>query len=241
MGIGDYMFKLIKRFILILLGIVLILVSLFGTIGYLGYKDAMDQKSLNDSVQELKIRENYTSLDNISTDFLDAIVAIEDHRFFDHGGIDYISLVRITLANLRSNEILGGGSTITQQLAKNFYFMENYNYTRKISEAFVAYQLEKEYDKNDILEMYVNIIYYGDGYYGIKEASLGYFGVEPKDLTLAQASMLAGLPQSPSNYALSKHSNVSYKRQEEVLNAMLKYDYISKEEYIKALATPIYE
>lgn len=229
------MFKLIKRLILMIIGIVLIIVLLFAGIGYIGYKDAVEQISIEEKVRQLQENGDYVELEDMSTYFVDAIVAIEDHRFYHHGGIDYISLVRITLANLRSQEILGGGSTITQQLAKNFYFMENYNFTRKISEAFVAYNLEKTYDKDEILEMYINIIYYGDGFYGIKDASVGYFGVEPKDLTLAQASMLAGLPQSPSIYALSNQNKASYKRQEEVLNAMLKYEYINKQEYIKAL------
>lgn len=191
------MFKLIKRLILMIIGIVLIIVLLFAGIGYIGYKDAVEQISIEEKVRQLQENGDYVELEDMSTYFVDAIVAIEDHRFYHHGGIDYISLVRITLANLRSQEILGGGSTITQQLAKNFYFMENYNFTRKISEAFVAYNLEKTYDKDEILEMYINIIYYGDGLLWDKRCKCWLFWCRTERLNVSASKYVSGSSAIP--------------------------------------------
>lgn len=229
------MFKWIRRAILVLLVFILIGVGIIGGLGFVDYQEAVKQETLSDKVEDLKNSENYVTIDKIAPDFLNAVVAIEDHRFYEHGGIDYISLVRITIANIMAKDILGGGSTITQQLAKNFYFMDSLNFTRKVSEAFVAKDLERNYTKDEILEMYVNVIYYGDNHYGIYQASQGYFKVDPSELSLAQASMLAGLPQAPSVYALSNGNKNSYKRQEEVLKAMIKYEYITNKQFMNAL------
>lgn len=229
------MFKIIRNIFLISLLILGIVIGIIGGMGYVDYQEIVKQETINDKVNDLRENEHYVKIDQISPDFLHAVVAIEDHRFYEHGGIDYISLVRITLANVMAKEILGGGSTITQQLAKNLYFMDSNKFTRKVSEAFVAKELENNYSKDEILEMYVNIIYYGDNYYGIQQAAQGYFNVAPSNLSLAQASMLAGLPQAPSVYALSSNNKETYKRQEEVLKAMIKYEYISNDEFLKAL------
>lgn len=110
------------------------------------------------------------------------------------------------------------------------YFTQEQRFSRKIAELFVAFDLEEVYSKEDILELYCNLVYYGDGYYGIKEASLGYFGKEPKDLNLAESSLLAGLPNAPSVYAPTKNPDLCKKRQEAVLTQMVKYEYISEEE-----------
>lgn len=110
------------------------------------------------------------------------------------------------------------------------YFTQEQRFSRKIAELFVAFDLEEEYSKEDILELYCNMIYYGDGYYGIKEASLGYFGKDPKDLTLAECSLLAGLPNAPSVYSPTKNPALSKKRQESVLTQMVKYEYITEEQ-----------
>lgn len=229
------MFKLIRRILVLLLVVALFIVGIVSFFGFQEYKTATEEVPLVEKVTQLQQSEHYTTHDQIADDFLDAVVAIEDRRFYTHSGIDLISLVRVTLANLVAQDIVGGGSTITQQLAKNFYYMESNSFVRKVSEAFSAKDIEKAYDKDEILEMYVNIIYYGDGYYGIYDASMGYFGVTPDQLTLAQASLLAGLPQSPSRFALSNNNNASYTRQQDVLNAMLENEYISKEEYKQAL------
>ena len=229
------MFKLFRKILLILFLLAFIAVGIIGGIGYLDYKKAVQEVSIEDKVAQIEAKPNYTKIDNIALDFQDAVVAIEDHRFYEHGGIDYIALVRVTLSNIIAQEVVGGGSTITQQLAKNMYFDQSVSMTRKVSEAFVANALEHDYSKEKILELYVNCIYYGDGYYGIYDASMGYFNVTPEQLTLAQASMLAGLPQAPSLYQLSNHYEAAAKRQVSVLNAMLEHEYISKQQYKEAL------
>lgn len=224
---------------MILIILILFIGCIFVGWGYFSYKEVVSEVSIEDKVAEIRSAPHYVSIDEVSNNFSNAVVAIEDHRFYTHHGIDYISLVRITLANIMAQEVLGGGSTITQQLAKNMYFDQSLSMNRKISEAFVANALENKYNKDEILELYMNCIYYGDGYYGIYDASMGYFNVEPSQLTIEQGSMLAGLPQAPSAYALSNHYEVAQKRQVEVLNAMLEYDYISKEEYKNALANEV--
>ena len=129
-----------------------------------------------------------------------------------------------------AREIRGGGSTITQQLAKNMYYTYQPSYLRKVSEIFTAYDLEKELSKKEILELYVNVINYGDNHIGIREASEGYFHKKPKDLTLDEATLLAGLPQSPANYQLSNHEDVARRRQIQVLNAMVRESMINEDE-----------
>lgn len=228
-----------KRLILILIILILMIVSVIAGIGYLDYKKAVDEITIEEKVEEIKGNVKYTRIEDVSQDFIDAVVAIEDHRFYKHNGIDYISLIRATLANIVAKEVVGGGSTITQQLAKNMYFDQSLSMTRKVSEAFVANALESKYSKEEILALYINCIYYGDGYYGIHAASAGYFNTTPAQLTLEQASMLAGLPQAPSAYQLSNHYDRALKRQVEVLNAMLEHDYISKDEYKSALKNEV--
>lgn len=230
------MFKLIKKILLIMIAVILIGLSMFIYTGYQGYEDAVNTVSIQRKVEEIEEKESYRSLSQVSPYFLKAVVSIEDRRFYTHEGIDYIAIVRSTISNLVNKKVVGGGSTITQQLAKGMYFDHTPSYTRKISEAFVANDLENLYSKDEILELYINNNYYGDGYYGIYDASMGYFGVAPDQLSLAQAALLAGLPQAPSRYALSNGYDKALRRQEDVLNAMLECKAISKEEYIQALS-----
>lgn len=213
-----------KKFIKILSSsIAIVLVICVGFIfidGYNKYKEAINIISLESKINEIKTDINYTNIKDIDKDFLDGIVSVEDHRFYNHNGLDFISIVRATVNNITEGKIVQGGSTITQQLAKNLYFDSDKNFSRKVAEVFLAHDLEKNYTKNQILEIYVNIINYGDNYIGIKEASEGYFGTDPSNLNLNEASILAGIPQSPNRYALSKHYDKALKRQKQVLEAM---------------------
>lgn len=188
--------------------------------GYGKYKDVTSSISLDDKVNEIKSDKDYTPIGKIDKDFLDGIVSVEDHRFYKHGSLDFISIIRATINNVAEGEIVQGGSTITQQLAKNLYLNGDKKLSRKVAEAFLAHDIEKNYSKDEILEMYVNIINYGDNHIGIKEASEGYFGVDPSNLDLDQASLLAGLPQSPNGYDLTDHYNRAINRQKIVLEAM---------------------
>lgn len=224
------MFKIIKRILLILIVLAFLLICIVAGIGYLDYKSEVDKVSVEEKVNEIENIEHYTSINDISSDMKDAIVAIEDRRFYDHNGVDYYALVRGIVVTL-SNQGVQGGSTLTQQLAKNMYFMDNNSGTKKIAEAFVAKELEDKYDKEKILELYLNVAYYGDGYYGIYDAAMGYFQKTPAELSVSEASVLAGLPQAPSVYALSNKNEQTKERQMQVLNSMLELEMITQEEY----------
>ena len=193
-----------------------------------GYSIFIGNKVIEARVAEIKSNENYVTIDNISSNFLDALVAVEDSRFYKHGGVDIIAVVRATIANIKAGSVVQGGSTITQQLAKNLFLDNNQNVSRKVSEMFIAKKLEKIYSKKEILELYANIVYFGNEYYGIKEASMGYFNCLPKNLTLNEGSLLAGLLQSPNSYNPKKYLSKAQVRQKEVLNAMVKNGYITK-------------
>ena len=128
-----------------------------------------------------------------------------------------------------------GGSTITQQLAKNLYFTQEKKVERKVAEVFMAVELEKEYSKKDILELYVNSIYFGNNYYCVKDASMGYFGKEPGKMTEYESTLLAGIPNAPSVYALTANPDLAAQRQRQVLEKMIKYKYLTSEEAEKIL------
>lgn len=223
--------KIVKKTLLILLLFITIGLTLFIGVGYVNYVKAINDVSIEEKIKSIRDDKDYVTYDNISKDLLQATVSIEDRRFYDHNGVDYRSLGRALINNICAGEIVGGGSTITQQLAKNIYFTYQPSYIRKVSEIFMAYDLEKELSKKEILELYVNVINYGDNHMGIKEAAQGYFHKEPKDLTLDEATLLAGLPQSPANYQLSNHKPEALIRQKLVLQAMLRDGHINQKQY----------
>ena len=222
--------KIIRKLFLIFLLIIVILLTLFIGLGFVNYVKATNDVSIQEKVKEIKSRDSYVSYDEINENLLKATVAIEDRRFYEHHGVEYRSMARALYQNVVAREIRGGGSTITQQLAKNMYYTYQPSYLRKVSEIFTAYVLEKELSKKEILELYVNVINYGDNHIGIREASEGYFHKKPKDLTLDEATLLAGLPQSPANYQLSNHEDVARRRQIQVLNAMVRESMINEDE-----------
>jgi len=162
--------------------------------------------------------------------YLDAVVAVEDHRFEQHLGIDLIAIGRAAWNNLTSWSLREGGSTITQQLAKNMYFTQEKSFIRKIAEMFMAFRLESSYTKDEILELYLNSIYFGDGYYCVRDASQGYFGKDPIDMTDYESTLLAGIPNAPSVYSLTANPDLAEQRQQYVIQQMVKYGYISEGE-----------
>lgn len=187
----------------------------------------------------------YVSYDSISQYLIDATVAAEDSTFWTNQGVEPVAIVRGGLINL-SGSGSSGGSTITQQLVRAIYPDQisalDISYTRKVREAMAAYALAQEYSKQDIMTMYLNQIYYGARSYGIEAASQTYFNKHAKDLTLAEASLLAGLPQAPSYYEPSdpEKFEIAKKRQQYVLNQMVKYRYITREEADAAFAEPLH-
>ncbi|WP_316571208.1 penicillin-binding protein 1A [Neobacillus sp. YIM B06451] len=163
-----------------------------------------------------------------------AVIAIEDHRFYKHNGVDLIGITRAFFKNLMAGSVVEGGSTITQQLTKNAILDSEKTYSRKLKEAFLAREIENEYTKDEILQMYLNTIYFGDGAWGINRAAKKYFGKEAKDLTLGESAMLAGLIKAPSALNPYKHLEKAIDRRNVVLGMMAKHGYITNEEAEKA-------
>lgn len=214
------------------LGLLLLLI-VSGSVAWQGhrmYAGALKEMPLEEKIEEIREQPDYTPLSRLPKTYQNAVVAAEDHRFYQHPGIDVIAIGRAMKNNILAGSLREGGSTITQQLAKNLYFTQEKKFTRKAAEVFMALKLEKEYTKEEILELYVNTIYFGDGYYGIKAASEGYFGKDPSLLNDYECTMLAGLPNAPSAYALTEHAELAEQRQGAVLRQMVKYGYLSQRE-----------
>lgn len=217
----------IIRNILIVLFLVFSIVSAFIIFkGHSMYSDALKKVSLEDKVEEIRSKSSYIKLKDMPKDYINATIAVEDHRFYDHTGIDFISLARAVIVNISNHSLLQGGSTITQQLAKNLYFTQEQDFSRKVAEVFMANELEDKYSKDDILELYLNTIYFGDGYYGIGKACKGYFNKEPKDMTLYESTLIAGVPNAPSIYAPTANMKLCLERQKRVVNAMIKNGFL---------------
>ena len=219
--------KWFRRILLILLLIIFVLVIVFFIIGYSTYSSALKEKPLLDRVSEVTSDEHFVKFNDMASDYRNAVIAVEDHRFYDHGPIDIIAIGRALVTNISHFELREGGSTITQQVAKNIIFSQEQSLSRKLGEIFASFDLEKNYSKNEVFELFVNTAYFGDGYYGIYDASVGYYNKEPKDLSLDEASMLAGIPNAPSIYSPSVNPVLAKQRQTHVLNCMVEYGYIS--------------
>ena len=173
--------------------------------------------------------ENWIEISDISPYLIKATTCTEDKYFFKHLGFDYLRIIKAMFNNIRSQSLSEGASTITQQYARNLFLNYDKNWNRKIDEAILAAEIETHYSKNKILEGYLNTINYG-GVYGIENASWYYFGHSAKTLSIAESSMLAGIPQSPSNYSPLRNNKLAKKRQKQVLNAMYKNNVISERE-----------
>ena len=174
-------------------------------------------------------KDGYVTIDKIPQNLKDAVVAVEDRRFYEHHGFDVNGVARAALVNLQYGEIEEGASTITQQLVKNLFLSHEQSFGRKAEELLLSLDMEANYSKDEILELYLNTIYYGSGYYGIGAASDGFFGKAPKDLALPEAAMLAGLPNAPSVYSPYEDFLMAKKRQFVVLDAMVSAGYITQE------------
>lgn len=222
--------KFIRKLFIALVLIIIIIFSILFLIGHSYYSKALKEKPLITRVDEITNQDNFVKFEDMSSYYRNAVISVEDHRFYDHGPVDFIAIARATFTNVKNGQLQEGGSTITQQVAKNIVFSQEQTWLRKIGEIFAAYDLEKNYSKKEIFELYVNTAYFGDGYYGIHDASYGYYNKSPKDLNLSESSMLAGVPNAPSVYAPTVNPDLSKKRQYHVLNTMLEYGYITKDE-----------
>ena len=192
----------------------------------------------NDLFKE-RDKNDYVELNNISDYVKNSIVSIEDKNFYNHKGFDYLRIAKAMLVNLKSKKLKEGASTISQQYVKNLYLTFNKTWERKIQEALLTLELETHYSKNEILEGYLNTIDFGAGNYGIKEASKYYFNKEPKDLSLAEATIIVGIPKNPSYYNPVTNYKNAKERQKNVLISMVKNKYISKDEMNKVFNEPL--
>lgn len=183
---------------LILIFVMAIIVSLPTFVrGYDMYKNAITSIPLETKVLEIRSDENYLKLSEIPKDYTEALIDSEDQRFYTHIGIDFQSTFRAVLENVKAKSYVQGGSTITQQLAKNMYFTFEKRLDRKVAELLVAFKLEQNFSKEDILELYCNVTYMGNGCYGINEASYYYFDKSPDALTLDEVKQLVQTIKNP--------------------------------------------
>ena len=168
--------------------------------GYKMYTAAVEEASLKEAITAVKSDKDYVTIDQISDSFLEEVIESEDRRFYSHGGIDLYATARAMFHNIKAGRFVEGGSTITQQLAKNLYFSFEKKYERKVAELFVAMDIEKMLNKDEILELYCIIAYFGEGCYGLQEAANYYYGVEAADLSNEQADALVWTLKSPNRY-----------------------------------------
>ncbi|WP_445506094.1 transglycosylase domain-containing protein [Niallia sp. 03190] len=174
------------------------------------------------------------SIKQIPKDMIHAVIATEDQRFYKHGGINYIAIARAFTQNIISSDIVAGGSTITQQLAKNAFLTQERTYTRKFKELILTKKIEQSYSKDEIMERYLNQIYFGEGAWGIQRAAQTYFGKDVSELTLGESAMLTGLIKAPSILSPFKDMDRSVERRDLVLSLMKKEGYISQNDMEKA-------
>ena len=223
--------RLLKTILVLFLIIVLSGSAFLIFQGYRNYQTLSETHPISELIRDEQGKQEYVKLEEISPYLVDATISVEDKNFYEHGGVDLAGVARAVLSNLFGIGEPSGGSTISQQLCKNLYgLFYDTSLTRKITEAFLTYDLEKNYEKDDIIELYLNVINYGDGYTGVYQASMGYFGKEPSELSLDEASLLAGIPQSPGNLQLSNHYEDAKKKQKIVLEAMVREQKINQEQ-----------
>ena len=181
--------KITLHIVSLLLILLILIGGFYGIKGYQMYRDAIEDTPISDMVSTVHKSEHFTSYNELPSIYVDAVISAEDKRFFSHPGIDPLAIGRAVWTDIRTLSLAEGGSTITQQIAKNQLFTQEKKIERKFAEIFAALALEKECSKEELFELYVNTIYFGSGYYGIYEASMGYFGKEPMELKVGgQAS-----------------------------------------------------
>lgn len=228
--------KLLISVILVIIIIGLVAGLILGVPGYNMYKEAIEATPIDEKIASIKEeKKSYTKYEDLPEIYVKAVIAAEDRRFYEHKGIDFIGIARAIYNDIRKQSLVEGGSTITQQLAKNIYFTQERTSKRKIAEIFMAAEIEKNCEKNEILELYANTSYFGDGYYTVKDACKGYFKKELNEMTDYECIMLAGLPNAPSIYAPTKNPELAKQRTKHVINKMVEYGYLNQQEANKLL------
>ena len=228
---------MVKSFIFLFISLVVVIIGLY-TYAYLSPK--LDLKTsgsiyLYDNQNELLYQgsrsNEWANLEDINENLVNAVIAVEDKNFYDHHGFDYLRIAKAMLTNIKKKSIVQGASTISQQYIKNLYLDFDKTWGRKIEEAFLTLELEVHYDKDDILEGYLNTINYGQGNMGIVNAASFYFNKKPKDLTLEEAIVLAGIPKNPAGYNPVSNYEASINRAWVVAKSMLNNGYIDENTY----------
>ncbi len=222
--------KIIATLLIALLYTALTFGILVGVKGYRMYESAISQMTLEDRVESIRGREDFTHYSELTDFYIKAVISAEDHRFMRHSGLDPIAIGRAALRDLKAGYFKEGGSTITQQLAKNLLFTQEKTVERKAAEIFAVFDIEEEYSKEEIFELYVNTSGFGSGYNGVRAAALGYFDKEPSELTDYESAVLAGVPNAPSLYSPDVSLELASQRVGEVLGSMVREEVLTQEE-----------
>lgn len=204
-----------------------IILGYFAVKGAVLYNDAMEENPMETTVELIRQREDFVLVTELPEYYINAVKAVEDRKFDTHCGINILSIGRALLHDIRTLSFEQGGSTITQQLAKNLFFTQEKRPERKFAEIYAAFALEKQYSKNEIFELYVNTIYFGSGYYGIAAAAEGYYGKVPSELTEYECAMLAGLPNAPSAYSPDTSPELAKQRAQQVFKAIEEWETVA--------------
>lgn len=212
--------KLLKKLLAFMILLFLLACGYLGYKGYQEYETALSAMSMEEMEQKIQSIGNYTKLEDLPETYIKAVLAVEDKRFYRHFGIDLIATCRALANDIKAMAPVEGGSTITQQLAKNQYFSQEKKVTRKIAELFMAFKMEQSFTKDQILEMYVNSIFFGNNYYCVGDASIGYFGKLPAQMNDDECTMLAGIPNAPSVYNPVVNPELARQRQQQVIRKM---------------------
>lgn len=213
----------------IIAGLCVIVIGFFAIRGAVMWNKARSAEPIDNLVQKLRAEDNYTEYTELPEFYINAVIATEDRKFETHCGINVKSIIRALLVDIKNMSFEQGGSTITQQLAKNLWFTQEKKLERKFAEVYAAFALEKALSKEDIFELYANTIYFGSGYYGITDAAMGYFGKTPSELTDYECAMLAGLPNAPSAYSPDASPELAKQRLSIVLESMKQSGRLSSE------------
>lgn len=215
--------KIFKKILIVLAALAalcVIIAGFFAISGAVMWNNAKTKFPIDRTVSELRKDEDYIPYSELPKFYIDAVISVEDRKFETHGGINVKSIIRALLVDIKNLSFEQGGSTITQQLAKNLWFTQEKKLERKFAEVWAAFDLEKELSKEDIFELYANTIYFGSGYYGIGAAARGYFGKPPAELSDYECAMLAGLPNAPSAYSPDTSPELAERRLLLVLDSM---------------------
>ena len=216
--------RIVRNVVLLVLALCLCAVLALAFLGWQMYTQALEEMPLDQKVRQVRAQESYTTFEELPDTYVQAVIAAEDHRFYQHSGIDVIAIGRALWNDLKAMSFVEGGSTQEKEL------------TRKVAEMFMAFHLEANYTKEEIFELYVNSIYFGSGCYDVASASQTYFGVSPSQMTDDQCTLLAGVPNAPSVYDPTVNPDLSQQRQRQVVSLMVKYEYLTETEAASLLA-----